>query len=217
MQQEKATPTGPIKQYEVFRPSAFHKADFQIRQNGRTILVTKKSSHIFQSPAIQIALQNGPILAAVKLQSFTHDLLLYFGNNTDDAGKSQWILLNCSGWVSKQYIFPCDGRSFSWTRTRNSDLGASRWTGTDFKLQDRSTGQILAVYRTNGAIFKGGSMAVIDYYVELGQRLELLSLAAILGIELQIERNKASSRGSAAGAGAASMGGIAGASAGAGA
>ncbi len=60
-------------------------------------------------------------------------------------------------------------------------------------------------------------MAVIDYYVELGQRLELLSLAAILGIELQIERNKASSRGSAAGAGAASMGGIAGASAGAGA
>jgi len=60
----------------------------------------------------------------------------------------------------------------------------------------------LVVHRFNNAMFKHGRLAEIDFYVELGQELELMSLAAILGIELHIVRKGQAGAGAGAGGGA---------------
>jgi hypothetical protein len=87
-------------------------------------------------------------------------------------------------------------------RTHDKGLGASGFfNDQNFKLVDQGTGQVLAVYRHNNGIFRKGRMAEIDYYVELGQQLELISMAAILGIELQVEQKKRNSAAASGGGG----------------
>lgn len=63
---------------------------------------------------------------------------------------------------------------------------------------DEGNGQVLAVFRYNYAIVKHGILATIDYYVELGQELELMSLAAVLGVEERIARSQQASGGGGA-------------------
>ena len=79
--------------------------------------------------------------------------------------------------------------------------GASRWDDRTFKLVDQNTRQVLAVFRFNNAIFQHRKLAEIDYCVELEHQLELMSLAAILGIQLYIVKMKRACGNGAAGAG----------------
>lgn len=201
--QASTAPSGPIKQYEVFRPSAFSSFTFEIRQHGQCILKTKKDSHAFRAPDVHVTLPSGQIVAAVALQSFSRNLLLYLGNNPDGTDKAQWTVLDCSGFTSGKYAFSHNGHNFCWTRTHQFSTFGSR----DFKLVDQNTGQVLVVYRYNSSMFKHGRMAEIDYFVELGADLELMSLAGVLGIELSIQRKNNSSAAGAAGGGGGGGGG----------
>ena len=53
---------------------------------------------------------------------------------------------------------------------------------------EQSTRQVLAVFRWNNAWRRHHKLADISYDADLGQELELLSLAAVLGIEMRIAR-----------------------------
>lgn len=140
-------------------------------------------------------LPSGQIVAAASLQSFTRNQQLYLGNNPDGTDKADWTVLDCTGFTAGKFAFVHQGRSFCWTRTHQYSTFGSK----DFKLVDQGSGQVLVVYRHNNAMFKNGRMAEIDYHVELGEEVELLSLVAILGIELSIQQRQHS--GAAAGGG----------------
>lgn len=191
----------PIKQYEVHKTSHFSASRFDIKQNGTTILTTHKTTRMFRKPQIDVLAPSNTILASVKLESFSRGAVLHLGN-PEGSDKSGWTVLDCKGFTSSSYQFPFNGRTFAWTRTHDSDLGASKLGSRHFKLVDEGNGQVLAVYVYNYSIIKHGVLATIDYYVELGQELELMSLAAVLGVEERIARSQNSSAGGAAGAGA---------------
>lgn len=189
-------PGAPIKQYEVYRPSSWSPTKLEIKQNGRAILKSRKEGSVFKAPNLHISLDNGQVVAAVALRSFSRNLSLYLGSHPDTNDLSQWIELDCSGWTSGKYGFSFSGSRYTWTRTRQFSF----FTGRDFKLVDQQ-GQVLVIYRFNTSLFKHGRMAEIDYFVELGEQLELLSLAAIMGIELEIERQNNGAAGGAGGGG----------------
>ena len=151
-------------------------------------------------PQIDILGPNNTILASVKLENFSRNCLLHLGN-PETSDKSAWTVLDCKGFTRSSYQFPFNGRTFEWTRTHDSDLGASRFGSRDFKLRDVGSGQVLAVFRFNSAIFKHGVLATIDYYVELGQELELMSLAAVEGVEEKIARAQRAGAGGGGGGG----------------
>ena len=85
----------------------------------------------------------------------------------------------------KRYTFAHDGRTFAWSRTHDKALGAHRWGDRDFVLVDESCSppRVLAVWVNNMSSFKRNPEAVVEWFVELGRELELLSLAAVLAIE----------------------------------
>jgi hypothetical protein len=106
----------PIKQYEIYRPSVFHDFRFEIRQNGHAIALTRKHSSFFKGPQVHINLPDGTTVAAVKVHSFSRNLNVYLGNNPDAVAESQWMVVDCSGWMSNKYTFGAEGRNFAWTR-----------------------------------------------------------------------------------------------------
>jgi hypothetical protein len=140
-------------------------------------------------PRIDIHAPGERILASVKLGSWSRKCILHLGN-PEGSDKSTWTVLDASGITSGSYKFPFNGRTFAWTRTHDLDLGVSRLGSKDFKLVDESNSQVLAVFRFNHGIVTHGSTANIDYYVELGQQLELMSLAAMLGVEERVGRSQ---------------------------
>ena len=190
-----------IKQHEIHKTSTFSTSKFEIRQNGSIILTTHKTTRMFRMPQIDVLAPNNTILASVKLENFSRNCILHLGN-PDGSDKSAWTVLDSKGFTSSSYKFPFNGHTFAWTRTHDSALGASRLGGRDFKLVDEGTGQVLAVFRYNYSIVKHGIVATIEYYVELGQELELMSLAAVLGVEERIAKNHQASAAGGAGAGA---------------
>ncbi|KAK3702094.1 hypothetical protein LTR37_015069 [Vermiconidia calcicola] len=206
-----AHPTQPSKQYEVFQPGHFQTSKFEIRQNGHTILTTKRRDRAggFKSPYIHIMSLDGTILAACMLMSWSRNQQLYLGSNPDHADKSECTLMDCEGFkglisfTGGKYKFVFHGQELAWTRTHSKALGASRWDDRTFKLVDQNTRQVLAVFRFNNAIFQHRKLTEIDYYVELEHQLEMMSSAAILGIQLYIVKMKR-----ACGSGAAGAGGI---------
>jgi hypothetical protein len=179
----------PIKQYEIYHPGHIQMSKFEIRQNGQTVLTTNKARHGLHMPRIDIHGPDETILASVKLESWSRNCILHLGN-PKGSDKSTWTVLDASGITSSSYKFPFNGRAFAWTRTHDSDLGASRLGNKDLKLVDESNSQVLAVIRFNHGIVTHGNMANIDYYVESGQELELMSLAAVLGVEERVGRNQ---------------------------
>lgn len=137
--------------------------------------------------------------------------------NPDVAPKETWGDVSSESFSDKQFGFYFGGRKFLWKRyvllmssvlsiadgfhhcrTHDKALGGSFWGSKDFKLVDYGDQRrVLAVYISDKKMFSGSQVGRIDFMVELGQDLELLSLAAILGIEETIRR----SEGAAAGAG----------------
>ncbi|KAK5169182.1 uncharacterized protein LTR77_006491 [Saxophila tyrrhenica] len=185
-----ASLTQPIKQYEIFQPGHFQTSKFEIRQNGHTILHTKRKDRFLKSPDVHIMSPDGTILAACILLSWSRNQHLYLGSDPDNADKSNCTLLDCEGFTAGKYKFFWQGREYVWIRTHAKEHGASRWNNKSFKLVGQATGQVLSVFKFNSAMFKHGRLAEIDYFVELGQQLELMSMAAILGIELHIVRSQ---------------------------
>lgn len=59
---------------------------------------------------------------------------------------------------------------------------------------------MLAVYVNDSRTFNVEDVGRIDYFVELGRELELFTLAAILGIQERIRRQRRNNAGGGAGA-----------------
>jgi hypothetical protein len=120
----------------------------------------------------------------VKLDGPRNCLLKF--ENLEGKDESTWILLETTGWTSISYKFSINDRIFAWIRTHDSDLNAGRLDNKDFKLEQENYGRVLVVLRFNYDMIPHEDLATIDYYVELGQQLELVSLAAVLGIEERV-------------------------------
>lgn len=69
-------------------------------------------------------------------------------------------------------------------------FNSTRLSQSDYKLVDPSNGdKVLAVY-VKDSFVGGPNLGHIDYFVELGNDLELQTIAAILGIEERLRRNR---------------------------
>ncbi len=120
-----ASPTQPLKQYEVIQPGTFHTSKFETRQNGQTILNTKRQDRVLRAPYIHIMSTDGKILATCMLQTMSRKQHLYLGSNPDHADKSECTLLDCEGFTASNYTFQFQGKSLAWTRTHAKELGKS--------------------------------------------------------------------------------------------
>lgn len=86
-------------------------------------------------------------------------------------------------------------------RTHDEALGASSLRNTHFKLLDsQNEDQVLAVYIQDRKLLDKSNVARVEYFAALDPNLELLSLAAIFGIEDKIRRRSNSSAVAAASA-----------------
>ena len=154
----------------------------EIRQNSSSILYTNKKRQALSPPRIDIRQDEQTILASVTVESWRRGAMLHLGD-PDCTDKDDWISVRTEDWKASKYKFVFAGRSFVWTRTHNKELGATKIGGRDFKLVEEGNEQVLMVCRHNYAVLKKGVFATIDYYVDVGPDVELLALAAILGIE----------------------------------
>ncbi|QIW95164.1 hypothetical protein AMS68_000682 [Peltaster fructicola] len=80
------------------------------------------------------------------------------------------------------------GRVYEWRRTHRKELGASRYSNDDFKLVDSADhDRVLATY-IKDSFYGGSDVAHMDFFVELGQDLELQAITSILAIEEKSRR-----------------------------
>ena len=183
---EVTSPTkAPMKTYKIHLPGTFKTKGSEIRHNGNTIFKTTKKKSTYSPLEIHLQQDEQTVVASVKFQLKSRGMLLHLGGASDETKKEDWLDLECENFSASRYEFVFNGRVLAWTRTTMEDnkLGASRVGGRDFKLVDAGGSEALVVFRYNYSMFKKGVMAEIDYYDELGQELEVLSLAAILGIQ----------------------------------
>ncbi|KAK4545126.1 hypothetical protein LTR36_003677 [Oleoguttula mirabilis] len=194
-------PGNPTKTYHLVNQHTFTSKHFEIQHNGQVILWANTNKTLLHKPIINLAAdaENGPIIAACKLESFSRSLRFFIGN-PDCTDKATWSICECAGFVEKHYSFrSSDGRLLQWKRTHNKDLGGKTFGGRTFKLVDEG-GNVLAVYVHTQSVFgKRHQIARFDFYVELGQELELVSLVTMLGIQVS-KPTEDMSRSSVAGA-----------------
>lgn len=204
-------PTGaPIKTYTVHQTSAWRQSYQEVQFNGRTILWVNARKRMFHNTQVNIQTEfnAGPIVAACKLGCFMRGLRFWLGN-PDCTDKDAWPVAECHGFRSNNFTFQTsDCRLYQWRRTHDRDLGAKRFGNKDFKLVDTQTGHVIAVFIFKHEVFGVKDAGRIDYFVEFGQELELMSLTVLMGIQEQIREQEraaaASSGGGASGAAAAS-------------
>ncbi|EME86984.1 uncharacterized protein MYCFIDRAFT_77225 [Pseudocercospora fijiensis CIRAD86] len=182
--------TSPIKTYEIINQNTFRAKHFEVRQNGIPILWINTQSHFLEPPQINIQTQssNGPILAAAKLRAMKSGCRVIVGN-PDATSKEQWNDVAKENFRGNCYGFSCGGRRFLWKRTHQKALGASTWGSTDFKLIDSTSPETILAVSIKPICWSLESRS-LKFYTELGQELELMAMAAIMGIEEKNRRNK---------------------------
>lgn len=182
--------------------------------NPKTKGMTEGTTEVTSKEIVGSEGDGGTILASCKLQPWSRGSLLHLGDpETDPPGKDKasWIKVECEGMTSSTFTFPFNGRSFAWVRTHDKELGASRMSGRDFKLVDRTAGEVmrekreegslLAVWRYQAGFSREGLLAEVEWYAEMEREVEVLSLAAMLGILQHIDTSrKAAMQGGMAGA-----------------
>ncbi|KAK5119206.1 hypothetical protein LTR85_007820 [Meristemomyces frigidus] len=190
----------PIKTYHIVNQHTFTSKHFEIQQNGQPILWVDKKTKLFHNPIVNLSVEaeNGPIVAACKLESFSRSVSFYLGN-PDCSDKSTWASCECAGFVEKQYSFTVNGRSFQWKRTHNKDLGGKTFGSKTFKLVDEGRHALMVYVHTQSIFGKLHQIARVDFFVELGRVLELASLVTMLGIQEKIRQQERSSGGGGGG------------------
>ncbi|KAF2172298.1 hypothetical protein M409DRAFT_17533 [Zasmidium cellare ATCC 36951] len=164
-----------IKTYNVTRDSGWNYRHLQVQHNNQTFLWVNTSGSGFLNARPRMHLQtqseHGPVVAAAALKASSASCRVMLGN-PDATAKDDWIDVHSD-------------------KTHDKDLGASSSRNTHFKLLDgQNESQVLAVYIQDRKWFDSSNVAKIDYFAELDPNLELLSLAAIFGIEDRIRRKK---------------------------
>jgi hypothetical protein len=178
-----------VKVMTVLQPTTISSGKHkEIHLNGTPILhVTTKHSLL---SATQVDLHpasdpSGRILASAKLH--------HVGNDLDiQSGLGGWQTLSSHGVFASSYSFNAAGRQYSWTRTHDEALGAHKLGQRDFKLVDESSGRsVLAVFvfTQNMIVGRLKQIADIKWMAEVGQEVEIIALAAILGVEEKIKKS----------------------------
>ncbi|CZT25658.1 uncharacterized protein RCC_11327 [Ramularia collo-cygni] len=194
----------PLKAFEVTKSGTFTTRHLQLRQNGETILWINTHSGFMQPTQINLQMQsqNGPTVAAVRLKRMSSGCRVMLGS-PDGTDREQWQDVESQSLSGKRYGFQYQGTSFAWKRTHKKEFGASGWGRGGFKfVQASKPDEILAVYITDRKWFNNTDIARIEFMTELGREVELMALAAMLGIAEHIRRaNRASSGGGGGGGG----------------
>lgn len=142
----------------------------------------------------------GPRLAQAKLIPQSRDLRIYVGS-LKTPGKWDWDVVHCASdgalvRHADSYIFDAFAtvdrerikRRLRWTKTHNTKLGASSFSGRCFKLVDDGSGKVLAVYTEHGLNRTGKLKGKVDLRQRLGEEIELAALMAVMAIVEKMDR-----------------------------
>lgn len=185
--------TNPFKSYSIIpaptwgRTSAFTIRD--ITETPTYEVIIQREKHGFGDSAIIVQSANDKsTLASCRLKGFANKKFLLLGQYPDCTDLLEWIPVTPSGkFDPSKHSFEFAGERYSWTRTRRKEYGGSRWVGKTFKLVNGKTGEVLAVFVHLGK-WKRRDEARVDWFCDVGRELEVLSLAAVLGLQEEMRR-----------------------------
>ncbi|EMC95629.1 hypothetical protein BAUCODRAFT_24663 [Baudoinia panamericana UAMH 10762] len=185
----------PRRTYNVVSVHVFTQTAFEIQLHGRPVLCAVIQRRCFSKDCVSLhqGSEKGPIVASCMLGKWKRDLAYHVGI-PGGSDKDSWPVAKCDTWTEKAWNFTVGGRPYSWRRTHNRELGASRWSIGDFKLVDiLDSKKVLAVHLRNMKIFGGWKdVAKIDLFTELDEELTLTSLVIIMTIEERIAQQSRS-------------------------
>ncbi|EME45394.1 hypothetical protein DOTSEDRAFT_79398 [Dothistroma septosporum NZE10] len=190
----------PIKTYVVVNPKAFNTCHLQIHHDNRPILWAETKRAFFSKPQVNLhtGSEDGPIVAAAKLKPMSSSFLVAFG---DAAAKEIWEKVESGSFTKKQYGFTFQERQYCWRRTHDKSLGASSMGSQDFKLLDATDDKtVLAAYINQKWSTREGK-GRIDWMAELGQDVEIMAIAVLLGLAMRIRAARSAAAGGAGGGG----------------
>ncbi|KAK5684248.1 hypothetical protein LTS10_004112 [Elasticomyces elasticus] len=192
-----------IKTYKIMATSMWAEKLFEIQQDDRPILWARNKRTFWHGPQVNIHTESdhGEIVAACKLSNncFKQEIR-YLLDNPDCTDKATWPVATCGGWSQKIYSFEVDGQRYRWKRTHRKDLGASKIGYKHFKLVD-DAGVILAVFIYTRALWGSlkKQMGTLEWFGDVGPKLELTSLVIMMGIQEVIRQSEQAAAANGAG------------------
>ena len=194
---EKPEPEVYRKSYSIVSEDNKHSTkNVAIHQNGRAILWVKQKNSFWGAPMITIEGPGwggeagaGKVLAATKLKNVRSGFYIRVGD-PDEVPCEKWPQVTYSSWNEKEYFFEFEGRRYSWRSPVTGLISYLKDQG-DYQLVDLGSEEVLAAYVKDREWFAFKPIAKIEFFVELGQGLELMALAAIMGIEERRRRKSA--------------------------
>ncbi|KAF2160375.1 hypothetical protein M409DRAFT_29223 [Zasmidium cellare ATCC 36951] len=130
----------------------------------------------------------GPWLAQLRFEQYSKDFKVYIGDLKTPA-KDDWDVVRCAagGGIFSDSAFRFECRCGSkksrlyWTRTRDSKLGASRWSPRDFRLVDEESAAVVAAY-VEKHLGEGAVKGSVRFLQEVEPKVEVMGLMVLLGL-----------------------------------
>ena len=181
-----------LKEYDVLRESITSCSRWTLSQNGEIIFC---SDSITKWKGIHLHLRSADgttILGTCKPKStFGKTMLLFIGDPDRERFELASSELKCETFSQSKYSFTHLSRPYTWTRTHDKDIGGHRWGSKDYKLVDQTSGEVLAAWSNNNAMFSRNPEGKILFFKEMETELEILSLVAICRIEVFLRQQTA--------------------------
>lgn len=170
-----------FRAYEIVRPHSRGSDYLEIQLDGQTLYWSHTHNKPLAGPKVDLHVdaENGPIVASSQLDSMKRNSRILHGN------REEWTVVACESFISaSSFAFDLGSKSYRWKRTNDKSLGATRLENRSFKLLDIATGDVLATFvHVEGALGTAQRSARIEYLIDLGVDLEIVSLVTILGID----------------------------------
>ncbi|KAL9529253.1 hypothetical protein SMMN14_06892 [Sphaerulina musiva] len=132
------------------------------------------------------------VLAATKFKSVRSGFYIHLGDPSEhNIPAERWPQVTYSSWNEKEYFFEFQGRKFVWRSPVTSLLSYLKDTGDYHLLDVDNPGHLLAAYLKDRDWFAFKPIAKMEFYVKLEQGLELMALAAVMGVEERRRRKNA--------------------------
>ncbi|EMF09190.1 uncharacterized protein SEPMUDRAFT_110715 [Sphaerulina musiva SO2202] len=132
------------------------------------------------------------VLAATRFKSVRSGFYIHLGDPSEhNIPAERWPQVTYSSWNEKEYCFEFQGRKFVWRSPVTSLLSYLKDTGDYHLLDVDNPGHLLAAYLKDRDWFAFKPIAKMEFYVKLEQGLELMALAAVMGVEERRRRKNA--------------------------
>ncbi|KAI5361002.1 hypothetical protein Slin15195_G089120 [Septoria linicola] len=174
----------PLATHHIISHTKSNTSTLEIQQKGRTALWANTTKPVIGSSILQITtpkVDGESVIATAKLRSDGCKVML---GDVNSKTKAPWTQISHSQVSDEVTQFVYEGQDYIWRRTQDAESSDScSGEVPDLELvtsEDSET--ILAAYLPQQDAVAAGQVGKLDYMQDLGRKLELLCLTAILGV-----------------------------------